>query len=97
MTKQDWQEILDQNDLHDVLINDDYNENYAISISLNVKEIRQIADLSHNRDLELEDSQKRFEELFSEKNFAGIPFIKHNIKAQTIWDWFNNLNERSKK
>ena len=45
MDKEKWQEILDQNDLHDVLTEENYNEDYSHSINLTVKEIRQIANL----------------------------------------------------
>jgi len=45
MTAKDWQEILDQNGLNDVLVDASYNEDYSHSIDLTVTEIRQIAKL----------------------------------------------------
>lgn len=49
MNFEDWEEILEQNNLDDVLTETDYNEDYSVAIPLTIKEIREIANVLKRR------------------------------------------------
>lgn len=53
----DWQEILNQNGLGDVMTDMSYNEDYSHGLNLTIKEIRQITNII-NTTMQTDDSRK---------------------------------------